>query len=114
MIKLNSSLQTKNLLGLSDDSLAVCEMGPYYNYLLTPGASIKLERAGAVVVLKSGVNLDVHKDYVAVVQPNPKLHEIGLVSSNTFMDKGEPVLVLKGFKAGEHIVDHLFSIRLLK
>jgi hypothetical protein len=114
MIKLNSSLQTKNLLGISDEDLSSCTMDPYYNYLQTEGMLIKLERKGQVLKLESNIGLNVARDYLAVVQVNPKVHELGTVSYSTILDgESSPTLILKGFNITEVELDWLFKIRLM-
>jgi hypothetical protein len=113
-MKLNSTLQTKNYLGLTDLDLEQCVMDPYYEYLRTPGSTLKFERNGSVITLE-GLPLKIARDHIALVQPNPEIYSLGLVSSPViYSGEVTPRMTVKGLKAGEYELDWLLDIRLLK
>lgn len=115
LIKLNSSLQTRNYLGLSDKDLAEATIDPYYQYLRTGSLCVTTSKAGGIITLE-GPELDVHRDYLAIVQVNPMLHMLGSVSTNSFFSgKGRPTAVVRTYRKDEEMeLDWLFEIRLLK
>ena len=112
--KLNSSLQVKNKLGLSDEDLASLELDNYYHYLRSPGAVITSERGGSVQTLTGDVELNVERGRAVVCQPNPELHLYGTVSFNPIRTgQFVPEFTFKAFKAGEVTLDWLYEIRLV-
>jgi hypothetical protein len=116
LIKLNSSLQTRNYLGLSDEDLASAVTDPYFNYIrLGDGFSVDSEKSGNIITL-IGREMNIHRDYLAIVQPNPILHRLGSVSFNPLLGGViKPTFTLKSYKKFEEIeLDYLYEVRLLK
>jgi len=113
--KLNTSLQTKNILGLTDEALENSIIDPYYEFIRLPGPqSVEAERGGSICILNSPFHLNVKRDYLAIVQPNPELHHFGIVSFNPII-AGEylPEFVVRAHKAGALELDWLCEVRLL-
>ena len=113
-IKLNSGLQTKNILGLTAAELDGLISDTYYNYLRVPADEIEVSKNGQVITLELGIDLDINRDYGALIQPNPALHEYGTVSFNPIVfGKTKPTFTFKAFKAGSIVLDYLAEIRLV-
>lgn len=117
LVKFTSSLQTKNYLGLSDEHLEMLITDPYYNYLREPlGADVSAERAGTVLTLTGTTEFNVDREHVVSVQPNPELHEYGLVSYNSILtgNKVHATFKVRPYKAGVIDLDWLYEIRLIR
>lgn len=113
--KLNSSLQTKNYLGLSDADLELLQKDVYFRYLREPAPEILAEKGGVVLTLTGLSTLNVHRDCVASIQPNPELHEFGLVSYNSlFTGSGNVQFKIRPYKSGILELDYLYEIRLIR
>lgn len=114
LVKLNSSLQTKNYMGLSDEQLDSLVKDLSYNYLRDSGGELTSERAGTILTI-SGMVLDIHKDYAVALTVNPALLEYGLVSHNHLLyGESEVLIKVRPFKAGSIELDYFYELRLLK
>lgn len=114
LIKLTSGLQTRNYLGISPEDLGRMNIDKHYNYIRTPGYTFEAEKKGQVITLE-GLPLNVHRDYIAVVSPNPELFKHGVVWGQTVYG-GEclPTVYLKAHKAEEIELEYLYEVRLIK
>lgn len=113
IIKIKSGLQTKNQLGLSQSDLDNMVQDPDRYYLRYKGHdAYSLDRRGSLIEIK-GVPMKIHKDYAAIVQPNPELHKYGIVSFNPILT-GEctPVFHIKAHQAASIELDWLYEIRM--
>jgi len=114
-VKLTSGLQTKNYLGIKQDDLDNMIHDIHYNYLREPMVEeVISERGGSLIVLKSTIEYNVHKDYAAIIQPHPDLHKFGLVSYNAIITKGHAEFHIKAYKSGPLELDYLYEVRLVK
>jgi hypothetical protein len=114
MFKLNSSLYTKNYLGLSDEDLARCEIDPYYHYLRVHTPFFELEKKGHILTIIEHINLNIRKDCVVLVKPNPKLFELGLISYSPILTGSDQIsITIQAFKAAEVELDYLVELRLM-
>lgn len=113
-IRLNSSLQTKNLMGLSDEALAMGSLDPYYNFIRFGDAELKAGKGGEVLILQADFNLNIHRDYQVLCQPHPDLHHFGIVSYNPILSgECQPEFIVRAHRAGELALDYLMELRLI-
>jgi len=114
LVKLTSGLQTKNYLGISKEDLDRLIVDPHYNYLAVRGEAVEVEKKGQIIEFPL-VPLTVHKDYLALVQPNPLLSEMGIVWGNSlYGEECFPVIYLKAHKPQVIDLEWIAEIRLVR
>lgn len=114
LIKLTTGRETKNLLGLSPEDLEDLVRDPKFNYLRSPSFTLETEKKGQVLTIPCKP-MNIHKDYAAIIVPNPELAEHGVVWGNQIW-AGEciPGFFFKAHKVGSVTVEWLYEIRLMK
>ena len=113
LVKLKQGLQIKNHLGIDPKDLPNLVQDKQYNYLRSPTFKVSVEKRGEVLALQT-VPLNVHKDYMALVIPNPELSMHGIVWGNSFWtDDCQPIIYLKASKVGDIELDYLYDLRLI-
>lgn len=114
LLKLTSGRETKNLLGISAEDLEDLVRDLKFNYLRSKPFTLEAEKKGEILSIPCKP-MNIHKDYAAIIVPNPELSENGIVWGNQIW-AGEciPGFYFKTHKAGELIVEWLYEIRLMK
>lgn len=116
--KLNTALETRNILGLSDADLQQSVLDPYYEYIQVGKVSeggLEAEKAGQLFELELP-ELNIKTYYTAILEPNPALHKFGSVSYTGVLGSGKqvPTIVVRAYGKGEVGLDWIARIRLLK
>jgi len=113
--KLNSSLETRNILGIAEEDLEKLALDPYYEYLQVPSLEpLVAEKAGQLIELELvPLNVKLHRG--VTIEPNPMLHEFGSVSYSAIIGSGTqvPKLTIRAYGKGEVSLDWVARLRLL-
>jgi len=112
--KLNTSMETRNYLGLSEESLDNCSLSLDYEYIEVPCEDIEFDKSGEVLALSlPGMNIRRYRG--VAIEVNPDLFEIGTVSYNPILGSGpqEPKVFIRAYKKGLYQLEWLARVRLL-
>ncbi len=111
--KLNTSFETKNILGVSQEDLDKLTMDPYYEYVQLPGVSHTFDRGGETLSVDL-IELDIRRYEVVFVEVNPELFEYGLVTFNPVLGSGRqtPRIHIRAHTKGEVDLPWVARLRL--